>query len=59
MMHIVKWILMKLIQYYINDHNKIKLFGHDFAEKNKNNNKIIINGKEDELKEYKAYHFHF
>ena len=36
--------------YNINDHNKIKFFGHDFSEKNKNNSKIIINGKEDELK---------
>jgi len=36
--------------YNIYDHNKIKLFGHDFAEKNKNNSKIIINGKEDDLK---------
>ena len=35
--------------------NKIKLFGHDFVERNRNNCKIIINGKEDELKEYKTF----
>jgi len=35
--------------------NKIKLFGHDFVDRNRKNCKIIINGKEDELKEYKTF----
>jgi len=35
--------------------NKTQLFGHDFVDKNKNNCKIIINGKEDELKEHKTF----
>jgi len=43
------------IIYNNNDDNKIKLFGKDFVETNKNNCKIVINGKEDELKEYKEF----
>jgi len=43
------------IIYNNNDDNKIQLFGYDFVERNKNNCKIIINGKEDELKEYKTF----
>jgi len=45
--------------YNIYEHNKIKLFGHYFAERNKNNSKIIIDGKEDELKEFKTLSFSF
>ena len=37
------------------DNDEIKLFGLDFVERNKNNCKIIINGKEEELKEYKTF----
>jgi len=36
---------------------EIKLFGEDFVENNKNNCKLIINGKEQELKE--KYYFGF
>jgi len=47
--------------YNIYDDNKIKLFGHDFVERNKNNCKVIFDGKEDEFKKknIKHYHFHF
>ena len=39
------------IIYKVND-NKIKLFGYDFVKNNKNNCKLIIDGKEEELKEF-------
>ena len=39
------------------DNNKIKLFDENFVERNKKNCKIIINGKEDELKAYKNFGF--
>jgi len=45
--------------YKIYEYNKIKLFGHDFEERNKKNCKIIIDGKKDELKEYKTLSFSF
>ena len=45
--------------YNIYDDNKIKLFGHDFVERNKNNCKVIFDGKEEELKEYKTLSFSF
>ena len=34
---------------------KIRLFGDDFVERNKNNCKMIINGEEKELKEFKTF----
>ena len=37
--------------YKVND-NKIKLFGNNFVKNNKNNCKLIIDGKEEELKEF-------
>jgi len=43
------------IIYKINDNGKIQLFGEKFVERNKNNCKIIINGKEEELKKYKLF----
>ena len=33
------------IMYKVDNNNKIKLFGEDFVERNKNNCQIIINGK--------------
>ena len=39
------------IIYKVND-NKIKLFGNNFVKNNKNNCKLIIDGKEEELKEF-------
>ena len=33
------------IIYNNNDDNKIQIFGHNFVQRNKNNCKIIINGK--------------
>jgi hypothetical protein len=43
------------IIYKVNDNNKVKLFGETFVKNNKNNCKIIINGEEEELKEYKTF----
>jgi len=42
------------IIYNVDDY-QIKLFGHDFVERNKNNFKIIINRDEEDLKEYKTF----
>ena len=42
---------IKLI-YNPNNENKIKIFGKNFVKNNKDNCKIIINGKENELQEY-------
>ena len=38
--------------YLIEDEKKIKLFGKQFIENNKNNCKIIVDNKEQEIKEY-------
>ena len=35
-----------------NDDNEIKIFWHDFVERNRNKCKIIYEDKEEELKEY-------
>ena len=42
---------IKLI-YNIKNENKIKIFGKNFVKNNKDNCKIIIDGKENELQEY-------
>ena len=41
-----------IIEYIIKKKNKIKLFGELFIKNNKNNCKIIIENKEQEIKEY-------
>ena len=40
-----------IIKYKINDNGKVKLFGDDFVNNNKDNCKLIINGKEKDLLE--------
>ena len=41
-----------IIIYKIEGENRIKLFGEDFINKNKNNCKIIIENKEQDISEY-------
>ena len=40
------------INYYIGEYNYIRIFSKQFVKNNKNNCKIIINGKEREICEY-------
>ena len=40
-----------LVQYKRNNKNEFRILGEKFVEKNKNNAKIILNGKEYELTE--------
>ena len=41
------------IIYEVEDYNKtIRIFGENFVKNNKNNCKLIINGKEQEIAEY-------
>ena len=43
------------IIYQVKDLKEVRLFGHEFVERNKKNCKLIIEGKEQELKEMHSF----